>query len=179
MDFRRQIARLFASQSMEFREHNVEYGYTYESSAVIDDGSPSPDAGGPGPGLRALHPPGGPLPHAWLDADDGERVSTLDLVRPGRFLLIAGEDGERWCDAAASSRRVGGIPWTSPASATSKVTTSTPGAGGRACARSARTAPSWCDPTGSSRGEPGLVPDPDAELASALSRVLGRTLPSD
>ena len=35
-------ARAIASQSMEFNEHNVEYGYRYESAAVVPDGSPAP-----------------------------------------------------------------------------------------------------------------------------------------
>ena len=44
--------------------------------------------------------PGSPLPHAWLEDWDQRRLSTLDLVTPGTFVLIAGEDGEAWCDAA-------------------------------------------------------------------------------
>jgi 2,4-dichlorophenol 6-monooxygenase len=44
--------------------------------------------------------PGSPLPHAWLDAEDGHRRPIKDLVRPGRFLLIAGEEGDAWCEAA-------------------------------------------------------------------------------
>ena len=74
-EFRRRIDRMFASQSMEFREHNVEYGYTYDSTAVVDDGSPPPEPVDP---IRVYEPstrPGSPLPHAWLDADAGERRS--------------------------------------------------------------------------------------------------------
>jgi len=97
----RRVARnALASQSMEFREHVVEYGYTYDSAAVVPDGSAprlTPDD------IRLYEPstrPGHPLPHAWLEDDEGRRLSTLDLVRPGRFLLIAGEDDEGWLDAA-------------------------------------------------------------------------------
>ena len=100
-EHRRNIRRMLASQSMEFREHNVEYGYTYTSSAIVDDASPAPSSVDP---IRVYEPstrPGSPLPHAWLDTDDGESVSTLDLVRPGRFLLIAGEEGHDWTEAAA------------------------------------------------------------------------------
>lgn len=39
------------------------------------------------------------MPHAWLD--DG--VPIMDLVRPGRFLLIAGEQGHDWLTAAAKA----------------------------------------------------------------------------
>jgi 2,4-dichlorophenol 6-monooxygenase len=97
---RRHVARMLASQSMEFREHNVEYGYTYDSSAIVDDGSPAPVLVDP---IRVYEPstrPGSPLPHAWLDTDDGGRISTLDLIRPGRFLVITGEDGHDFGAAA-------------------------------------------------------------------------------
>ena len=53
--------------------------------------------------IRVYEPstrPGAPLPHAWIDDEDGNRRPIKDLVAPGRFLLIAGEDGAAWCDAA-------------------------------------------------------------------------------
>ncbi len=107
---RREIRNALASQSMEFREHVVEYGYTYSSSAVVDDGSEpvaTPDD------IRLYQPstrPGHPLPHAWLADDDGRRLSTIDLVNPGRFLLIAGEDGQAWVDAARQVAAKNGLP---------------------------------------------------------------------
>ena len=107
---RRAARNALASQSMEFREHVVEYGYTYDSTAVVPDGSPaltSPDD------VRLYVPstrPGHPLPHAWLESDDGRRLSTLDLVRPGRFLLIAGEQGAAWCAAARELAAAHGVP---------------------------------------------------------------------
>lgn len=100
-DHARTVRRAVAAQSMEFNEHNVEYGYTYTSAAVIPDGTPEP--GNPDP-IRLYQPcarPGHPLPHAWLDDDTGRRLAVHDLIRPGRFLLIAGEDGLDWCRAAA------------------------------------------------------------------------------
>jgi 2,4-dichlorophenol 6-monooxygenase len=87
-------------QSMEFNELNVELGYTYESAAIVSDGSPPPD---PVDEVRVYEPstsPGAPLPHAWIDDEDGRRRPIKDLVEPGRFLLIAGEEGEAWCEAA-------------------------------------------------------------------------------
>lgn len=99
-EHRRDVRRKMRAQSMEFSEHNVEYGYVYESAAVVPDGTPapqSPDA------VRIYEPstrPGAPLPHAWIDDEDGDRRALKDLVAPGRFLLIAGEDGAAWCDAA-------------------------------------------------------------------------------
>jgi 2,4-dichlorophenol 6-monooxygenase len=107
---RRRVLEAIASQSMEFHEHVVEYGYRYESSAVVPDGTPPPSTGDDvrlyAPGTR----PGAPLPHAELEDPDGERLSTLDLVAPGRFLLIAGEDGAAWRDAALALAREYGLP---------------------------------------------------------------------
>lgn len=51
--------------------------------------------------------PGTRLPHCWVERD-GERVSTLDLAA-GRFALIAGPEGQRWCDDAANMAARHGI----------------------------------------------------------------------
>ncbi len=102
--------RAFATQTMEFREHNVEYGYTYASAAVVSDGSAPPvniDA------IRIYVPstrPGHPLPHAWMEDASGARRSTVELVRPGRFVLLAGENGGAWCAAARDLARRFDVP---------------------------------------------------------------------
>lgn len=100
---------LMALQSQEFREHDVEYGYHHRSGAVVPDGSDEDPEGN----LRSYEPstqPGRPLPHAWIEAPDFSRISTLDLVAPDRFVLIAGEEGAAWKAAAlevASSLGIG------------------------------------------------------------------------
>ena len=101
-EFKRSVARAVATQSMEFGELNVEYGYTYTANgaAVMPDGTPEPDTLDAARIYQPSTRPGHPLPHAWLNDDSGPRRSTLDLVRPGHFLLIAGEEGEAWCEAA-------------------------------------------------------------------------------
>jgi 2,4-dichlorophenol 6-monooxygenase len=94
------ILRAMRLQSMEFSELNVEYGYHYDSPAVIADGA---TPGEPLDDIRVYQPstrPGAPLPHAWIDDEEGNRRAIKDLVVPGRFLLIAGEEGTAWCDAA-------------------------------------------------------------------------------
>jgi 2,4-dichlorophenol 6-monooxygenase len=99
-DHRSAILRAMRLQSMEFSELNVEYGYEYDSAAVVPDGSPAPS---PIDDIRVYQPstrPGAPLPHAWVDDEDGDRRALQDVVAPGRFLLIAGEEGDGWCDAA-------------------------------------------------------------------------------
>jgi len=108
-DYRREATIAFASQAMEFDEHNVEAGYRYASAAIVPDGTPEPT---PIDAIRVYEPstrPGSPLPHAELEDGEGRRLALLDLVAPGRFLLIAGEDGADWCRAAervASERRL-------------------------------------------------------------------------
>jgi 2,4-dichlorophenol 6-monooxygenase len=92
--------RAMRMQSMEFGELNVEYGYTYDSAAVVSDGAPPPALIDD---VRVYQPstrPGNPLPHAWINDEDGHGRPLKDRVKPGRFLLIAGEDGQAWCDAA-------------------------------------------------------------------------------
>ncbi len=94
------VRRMMRAQSMEFSELNVEYGYSYESAAIVPDGTP---ASLPLDDIRVYEPstrPGAPLPHAWIDDENGNRRPIKDLVAPGRFLVIAGEDGEAWCEVA-------------------------------------------------------------------------------
>ena len=104
------VLRAIRAQSMEFSELNVEYGYSYQSAAVVPDGSAPP---APIDGIRVYQQsthPGAPLPHAWIDDEDGHRRPVKDLLAPGRFLLIAGEDGQSWCDAARQLAAETGLP---------------------------------------------------------------------
>jgi 2,4-dichlorophenol 6-monooxygenase len=97
---RSNVLRMIRTQSMEFNELNVEFGYAYESAAVVPDGTPPPR---PVDDIRVYQPstrPGAPMPHAWIEDEDGHRRPIKDLVAPGRFLVIAGEEGEAWCEAA-------------------------------------------------------------------------------
>lgn len=98
-EHRRAVLEVMAAQSQEFHEHDVEYGYRYQSNAVVADGSPEP----PERDFRMFIPstrPGSPLPHAWVEDDTFTRRSILDLVGVDRFVLIAGERGEPWKEAA-------------------------------------------------------------------------------
>src|SRR5262249_43466978 len=53
---------------------------------------------------------GAPLPHAWIEDEDGNRRPIKDLVAPGRFLLIAGEEDGPWCEAARQLAAETGLP---------------------------------------------------------------------
>ena len=95
------INTAIAAQTMEFRHHRVDFGYNYLEGAIVDDDQ-TPHAE-PLESIRLYQPstrPGHPLPHAFVECA-GRRTSTAELVGAGRFLLIAGEDGHAWCEAAA------------------------------------------------------------------------------
>ena len=109
---RRAALATMATQSMEFREHNVEYGYTYDSSAIVSDGTPEPTRLDD---VRLYVPdarPGASLPHAEVEDLDGIRHPLMDLVPPDRFVLIAGEDGQPWLAAAERLSAHSGLPLT-------------------------------------------------------------------
>jgi 2-polyprenyl-6-methoxyphenol hydroxylase-like FAD-dependent oxidoreductase len=87
------------------REDVVELGYRYRSDGIQaepdDDGLVWEDPHAPTarPGARA--------PHVDVERD-GRSVSTLDLF--GRdFVLLAGADGQSWCEAAASAGKELGV----------------------------------------------------------------------
>src|SRR5262249_9245038 len=75
---------------------SIDLGYRYRSGAAIaesaDDGLlyENPHEPSAAPGTRA--------PHVWLERG-GARVSTLDLAGP-QLALLAGLDGQAWCEAA-------------------------------------------------------------------------------
>jgi len=75
------------------------FGATYESAAVIPDGSAPPVVSDAVTQYMPSARPGGRAPHAWLHKGDGARVSTIDLVGDD-FLLMAGAAGEAWLEAA-------------------------------------------------------------------------------
>jgi 2,4-dichlorophenol 6-monooxygenase len=109
-EHRARVLRGMRAQSMEFSELNVEYGYSYDSAAVVPDGTEPPASVDD---IRVYEPstrPGAPLPHAWLEDADGRRRPIKDLIAPGRFLLIAGEDGAAWCEAARQLALDAGVP---------------------------------------------------------------------
>lgn len=96
------------SQTMEFRHHNIEFGYVYTSDAIVEDGTP---ASVPLDKVRIYQPstkPGHPLPHAWIERE-GRRVALNTLVHGGKFVLIAGENGQAWIEAAKKVAEALGI----------------------------------------------------------------------
>lgn len=106
---RRQLDNALAAKTREFRHHGLEYGFTYDSAAVVPDGSPAPE---PIDEIRLYEPstrPGHPLPHAVVSRG-GEEFTLHDLTHQVRFVLLAGEDGDDWVAAAREIAEHTGLP---------------------------------------------------------------------
>lgn len=97
---RARLSEYFHTMRMEGQAADMELGFEYGASpAVLPDGSEAPPRDPTGREYLPTTRPGHRLPHAWLDRY-GNSVPTHGLLRPGRFLLLAGDDGEAWCAAA-------------------------------------------------------------------------------
>jgi aromatic ring hydroxylase-like protein len=79
-------------------EMGMIFGASYDSAAVISDGTAPPILANPVTDYIASARPGGRAPHVWLERD-GTRISTIDLFRSG-FVLLAGAKGRAWLEAA-------------------------------------------------------------------------------
>jgi len=80
------------------REFRLIFGASYESSAVIPDGTPPQQLDNAVTQYVPSARPGRRAPHAWLERD-GARLSTIDLFGL-RFVLLAGRRGDAWSAAA-------------------------------------------------------------------------------
>jgi len=106
---RHQMSQAIASHSFEFHQQGIDFGYSYQSAAVVEDGSPTPT---PIDAVRIYEPstrPGSPLPHAWVERE-GKRLPLGSLIHGGHFVLIAGEDGGDWVEAALKIAAERSIP---------------------------------------------------------------------
>jgi 2,4-dichlorophenol 6-monooxygenase len=102
------VNNALALQSGEFHHHGLEFGYTYRSAAVVDDGTPDHT---PIDAVRLYEPstkPGHPLPHAFVSRR-GKTFPLQNLTHGGKFLLVAGEDGNAWVQAAGKIAESTGI----------------------------------------------------------------------
>jgi 2-polyprenyl-6-methoxyphenol hydroxylase-like FAD-dependent oxidoreductase len=91
-------------------ELGVIFGATYASPAVIPDGTDPPAIENPVAQYVPSARPGSRAPHEWLQ-HNGHRISTHDLIGMG-FVLLAGERGAPWRDAARTVAASLGVPLT-------------------------------------------------------------------
>jgi 2-polyprenyl-6-methoxyphenol hydroxylase-like FAD-dependent oxidoreductase len=152
-------------------EQGLIFGATYESTAVLPDGSPPEAVADPVTQYVPSARPGRRAPHVWLERD-GERVSTIDLFGT-RFVLLTGPGGEAWQKAVAAVAGPGRPELTAYMIGGDEITDPD---GGWLTAYA-------IDPDGAVLVRPdGYVawrtrtqsPDPAATLAAAFDRILGR-----
>ncbi len=106
---RARLDKVMELQRMEWQAHDIELGFHYDQGAVSPDATPAPERDPLGQVYVPTTRPGHRLPHAWVERD-GIRLSTLDLIRPGRFLLITAEAGGAWREAAHKLTQSTGVP---------------------------------------------------------------------
>jgi 2-polyprenyl-6-methoxyphenol hydroxylase-like FAD-dependent oxidoreductase len=95
------VRAAIARQAEHFDMLGLQLGLHYERGAIVPDGSPLPACANPVRDFVPCGRPGARLPHAWTRRN-GARVSTLDLLAPDRFTLVAGAAGAAWLEAAAA-----------------------------------------------------------------------------
>ncbi len=87
----------------------VEFGTTYRSAAVIDDGTTPPDVDDSFADYAPSATPGCRAPHVWLGSDT-EPLSTHDLFGPRLHGPRRARDGEAWRQAAADAAQQLQVP---------------------------------------------------------------------
>jgi 2,4-dichlorophenol 6-monooxygenase len=157
-------------QRLEFQAHDVEIGFHYETGAIVPDGSEPPPRDPMGLEYHPTTRPGHRLPHAWL-THGGEELSTLDLVKPGHFLVLVGAYSEAWREQAARLAETAGLP------------IEVASIGPRSEYRSEERIPGLADvgaliarPDGHVAWRCRTAPARDDALASAMSQLLGRDI---
>lgn len=121
---RARAAEIFGTQRITYHAHDLELGFAYPAGAFVPDGTEPPPADPMGSAYTPTSRPGHRLPHAWLERN-GEQLSTHDLSgTSAHFVLLAGPEGQAWCDAAEQAAqkhgvtimpvRVGDGEWTDP-----------------------------------------------------------------
>jgi len=89
-------------------ELGVIFGASYDSPAIIADGTERPVLENPVAQYIPTARPGARAPHVWLQTN-GHRTATHDLIGMG-FALFAGERGGPWRDAARAVSASLGVP---------------------------------------------------------------------
>ena len=91
-----------------FREHGMVFGATYESTAIVLDGTLAPHVENPVADYIPNADPGSRAPHVWLE-HEGHQRSILDLFGT-EFVLLTGEGGESWRIVAVEIADELGVP---------------------------------------------------------------------
>jgi hypothetical protein len=98
----------FGQRQEQFSNRGRVLGVSYDSPAVIPDGTDPPAATNPVIDYIPTARPGGRAPHLWLRRS-GEVISTVDLYDTS-FVLLTGAAGQAWTAAAERVASQLGIP---------------------------------------------------------------------
>jgi 2,4-dichlorophenol 6-monooxygenase len=79
---------------------NVNFGYAYQAGAVVGADSPDPESLDEIQIYRPSTQPGHSVPNAIVEDAHGPSL-LADELGGGHFTLIAGEEGQAWCEAAS------------------------------------------------------------------------------
>jgi putative polyketide hydroxylase len=93
---RQAIAEGIPAQRAMLASHGQQFGYQYQSDAMVPDGTEIVESSVAE--YRPTARPGARLPHSWVQSD-GEMISTID-VYDGGFILLTGPDNGGWVTAA-------------------------------------------------------------------------------
>ncbi|QZT61499.1 FAD-dependent oxidoreductase [Mycolicibacterium austroafricanum] len=97
-------------KNYEFNAHGVDLGQTYQSAAVVPEGSTLPiPARDPELFYEMSTVPGSHLPHAWV-GDSRTKLALMDLAPYTEWTVITGIAGEAWAGAADKVGHELGIP---------------------------------------------------------------------
>jgi 2-polyprenyl-6-methoxyphenol hydroxylase-like FAD-dependent oxidoreductase len=103
---RQAIADGIPAQREQLASHGQQFGYQYESCAVVPDGTePVPSSVAE---YRPTARPGARAPHSWVQWH-GQRISTIDTY-DGGFILLTGPDNAGWVRAADRVRAELAVP---------------------------------------------------------------------
>jgi len=104
---RQKISSAIPKQREQFFSQGQQFGQLYDSSAVVDDGTPVEES--TVSTYRPTGHPGARAPHFWLIDGQGKDYSTIDLY-DGGFILLAASAGDRWLGAAAEIADATAVP---------------------------------------------------------------------
>jgi putative polyketide hydroxylase len=92
------LAQWLDDRPEEFHSAGQQFGYAYESGAVVPDGT-EPVVSSVSR-YRPSARPGARAPHVWLTTADGRKLSTVELP-DASFVLLLGRQAAAWGEAAA------------------------------------------------------------------------------
>jgi hypothetical protein len=103
---RQAIADGIPEQQAQLASHGQQFGYLYQSDAVVPDGTEIVESSVAE--YRPTARPGARAPHSWVQSH-GEAISTID-VYDGGFMLFTGPDNAGWVKAADQVREELQVP---------------------------------------------------------------------